>query len=258
MSKNCKTCASAISSRSKYIECGFCLLSYHGKCVQLSDSQIKTIPGFYWKCPTCTQKTEVIQINSIENETENKNLLEIIKDLKQAINDLKDEVRLLKEEKKESFNIESVINEINDRKRREKNIIIFKMKEKENGSASEKSENDKITAVEMLKKLSNDIDFSGISTYRLGKNSNQSRPLKVCLKSTEDVLKIIKNKKLLANFDYDVNIAMDNTLLQREYYKKIKSELDMRKQAGEKDIFIKYSSGTPFIAKQKLYHTQKN
>lgn len=146
---------------------------------------------------------------------------------------------------------DAIINEISDRQKREKNLIIYKLKE-EDGTPTEKRAADLLTVKEIIKTISPDIHVDSIKTYRLGKsNNNKHAPVKVILSSRDDVLSILKNKKKLKDSNYKVNISTDQTKMQQEYFNKLNNQLSERKQNGESGLYIRYINGVPTITQSK-------
>lgn len=95
------------------------------------------------------------------------------------------------------------------------------------------------------------MPVDNIKAVRLGRrNDGKVRAVKVSLNSREDALKIIRNKIKLRNSKYNIIIALDQTIMQQNYYKKIKAELDERTNQGE-NLKIKYFNGVPQIITQK-------
>lgn len=81
-------------------------------------------------------------------------------------------------------------------------------------------------------------------------DENKRRPIKITLPIKEDALKAVRNKKKLRELEEKIFVSLNLTPMQREYYKKIKTELDERKNKGEEDIFIKYINNIPMISKR--------
>lgn len=80
---------------------------------------------------------------------------------------------------------------------------------------------------------------------------NRPAPLKVTLSSRNDVIALLKAKKSLRNTHERISFGIDQSNIQREYYKKNRHQLIARKEDGEQDIFIKYKNGISEIAKSK-------
>ena len=81
---------------------------------------------------------------------------------------------------------------------------------------------------------------------RLGKRSAKPRPLKIVLKSPDDVKLVFKNRDKLPNN----RVKNDYTPMQQQQLRKIYDELQQRKNNGENDIMVKFINNTPTIIKQ--------
>lgn len=242
MSQICKTCTLQVNSKSPGLQCIFCMDFYHIKCIKITKTQLdvlSSINGCIWKCTGCTSL-----------KSDNDKLINIIESLQQTVNSLKNEIRELRDAQKKVNITDSIINEISDRQKREKNIIIYKLKEQD-GTSTEKKTADLLTVKNIIKTISPDICVNDIKTFRLGKSDNRHAPVKVMLSSREDVLKILRNKRKLKDSNYNVHISTDQTKMQQEYFSKLKSELSERKQNGEPDLYIKYVNGIPNICQPK-------
>lgn len=253
MSGTCRKCTLNVNDKSPGIQCGFCTKFFHAKCLALSKEQValfNDIQGTLYKCEECRIKPkpnkEVVKecVNCHE-------LLLAIKDLQSVVNNLQAELINLKENKM-SDNTELIISEISERQRREKNIIIYKLEEQVNGTTANKIAADTQKAVDIIKSIAPAVVTTNIKTYRLKKNDgNNISPLKVELISRDDVFTILKNKKKLKDYNMNIQISTDKTLLQRQYLKSVISQLNQRKENGEEDLYIKYLNGKPVIAQSK-------
>ncbi|XP_031339427.1 uncharacterized protein LOC116167944 [Photinus pyralis] len=218
--KNCVTCDKGINfDKDELCICDRCCLVYHSQCSGLSREDIKLLasgakqrPAFH--CNKCISERSQIS------------------ELLQTISDLQAELRQLKQEKEDkTYFIEDVVNEINDRRRREKNIIIYKLEE---------STNDGSRVKEIIKKVAPSICVDDIGITRLGKSGpNRPAPIKVVLHSKDDVVAVLRNKRNLKTMDIDVVITTDNTKLQQEYFMKVRAELEQRKTNGERNLSIR-------------------
>jgi len=124
-----------------------------------------------------------------------------------------------------------------------RNIILFNIPE----SAMQSNADDKNTISNIFQRIGVLVD--PINCLRLGKLSNNCRPVRVTLPNQHDVFDDLKNKRKLsdlANFK-NISISSDKTLLQRKHLKNIINELNARKTSGETNLFIKYINGLPVI-----------
>ncbi|KAJ8685084.1 hypothetical protein QAD02_020877 [Eretmocerus hayati] len=140
-------------------------------------------------------------------------------------------------------NEEELLMELNDRMRREKNVIIFNMP----GATSANDDRTKIC--EFLSGAP--FDISSIHTTRLGKQSASSqhtRPLKVFLKSSDEVIWAMKQFKSLTG--KNISCKRDKTLSQRTQLKCLYNELNNRKSKGELNLIIRYVNNIPRIVQK--------
>lgn len=250
MSNTCSVCTQTLTQKSPGLACSFCLLFFHAKCVDLTKEQVailKTISGSAWKCPSCLEKTLA------SPECENipckcvgckliPTLLVTIENLSKSVDELKIQIQSKNSDTEPVYNnnsSETIINEINERQKRANNIIIYKLQETQ--------DDDTETIKGIVKDIAPEVNLNNVKTYRLGKKTNTPRPVKVVFDSKEDALIVVKNKSKLKNLKYDVNINMDQTKMQLDYYKSIKSELEARKARGENNLYIRYMNGIPTI-----------
>ncbi|CAB3246280.1 unnamed protein product [Arctia plantaginis] len=136
---------------------------------------------------------------------------------------------------------EEMVNELQERKLRSKNIIIHGIVESTIKLAAERQEYDKKETSKITKQIFADCPQSE-KTFRLGKyKPGHTRAVKVCFNSS-DIPKIIlrnKNNHDLAN----IKIYADQTLIQRKYLQTLIDELHKRNSNGEINLRIKYIKG---------------
>ncbi|KAF0756243.1 Uncharacterized protein FWK35_00021390 [Aphis craccivora] len=144
---------------------------------------------------------------------------------------------------------EDIFSEILDKQARSRNLIFFNVPE----LPSDSNSNDMQSILEVFRHI--DTDVIPVNLLRLGKASNQCRPIRITLPN-QHVFNLLKNKIKLRqsdNFKY-VSFSTDRTLLQRKHLKSILDELNSRKYAGETDIFIKYVNNVPVVSKNYGNH----
>lgn len=132
-----------------------------------------------------------------------------------------------------------VISEIEDRKTRESNLILFGMPE----SADADGKSDAVLVTDKLRSIKSDVNV--IKVFRLGrkKTGQHPRPVKAVLTNNEDVKSILKSKIRIDG----VSIRSDCTPMQLSTLRKLKQELDERKRAGENNLRIKFTNNNPKI-----------
>lgn len=229
----CKTNA----EEHKIIHCDVCKKPFLNSCVDLTNSDIRTIKskkGLSWSCRNC---------NVLSND---------ISELREAILSLRNEISKKNVESINDTVFEELIRELGDRNDRKQNIILFNLDEPENPNSNERILHDLDTARAVLQETSAVADVVNITVNRLGRfnaNRERNRPLRIGLSSVGDVHKIIKSAKNLQNSAKfsKVKIAMDKTPRQLSYYKKVKTEMENRIQQGEAGLVIRYQRGIPTI-----------
>lgn len=230
------------------ITCCVCKNTFRHSCVKLSTSEIRTInskKGIFWSCKKCSEMGT--DLNS----------------LKAAIVALQSEVKLLQSKNSDTNTapntndlIEDITCEIVDRERRKSNLILFGIPEQDSQiTEAARSDKDRDLVSSILQHLSDGSHGSfplpeNMKPIRLGKfSADKHRPIRVNLKSENSVYKIIKQapRLKLSPVYKNVSIAFDRTPRQIAYYKKLKSELDARIEAGEDNLKIKSFNGQPKI-----------
>lgn len=192
------------------------------------------------------------------------NLEPRIIDSEKRIQALEDEVRVLKTSNSaDPTNIESVLEEINDRERRTRNILIYNLPESTSNTTSSKLEHDKnlISKLTSTFCTSDSID-SSFKCHRIGqpsKDKNKPRPIKVMFKDPSVVTHFWKkfDQSRIAGIYPDsqnVSVGRDRTPAERKYLSELRETLKSRTDSGELDLTIKFINGAPKIIKK----TSKN
>lgn len=146
--------------------------------------------------------------------------------------------------------ISTILHEVEQRTIRAKNLMIYNVKESALKNIKDRIEEDKNLITESLGKTGlNTTDI--LKIIRVGKKTdNKIRPIKVILRDSSLASQALKNKnKLLPT---DPKIGPDQTIMQRDQLKKVKEELTKRQQKGEKNLIIKFISGTPKIIQKNV------
>ena len=147
---------------------------------------------------------------------------------------------------------EDVVQEVLERQKWSKNVIIFKVPEQpKTMSGAEHPASELRTISEILHITDKDTYVSNLHVQRLGKfYKTRSRPIKI-LSSESEVLNVIRGAKNVANNTPYNNIRLyfDRTPKQREYYKLMRSQLIERTNKGETNFKIKYFNCVPHIVR---------
>jgi len=143
-------------------------------------------------------------------------------------------------EKRTGSNVQEVLDEIQERKNREANIVIYGVQECESSSRDSRMQHDIEHVVEITEVCDAKVDESDISrVFRLGKYDKEKttqRPLLVKFKKTESKTKIFKGIKKTSGDEKfkDIRVANDLTKTERENDRKMHDQAkDMSKNSGD-------------------------
>lgn len=196
-------------------------------------------------------KSQLVQVNEKLSNIEPR-----ITDSENRIKSLEDEVLGLKNCKESGSNVESVLEEINDRERRSRNVIIYNLPESASSTISVRIDHDKNLISKLTNVLCTTNPVTIFKSYRIGRSSkNKIRPLKVIFKDSGCVMDFCKNfdQKSLPDLDpnlKNVSVSRDRTPNERKHLFDLRAALKDRTESGETDLTIKYINGTPKIVKQ--------
>ena len=197
-------------------------------------------------------KLKCMKIVCTKCEAEEKGICEL-KELFESLKIGMDEIRAKIEKNKmdvdEDVQIDKVIQEMELRKKKAKNIILYDVEESKSNDLKIRIDADMNNAKNAFKPIegcSNQI----LKVIRIGKQSKSGneddvktnlkiRPLKVIFTNETDVLKILRNKKRIKKY----KLAADLTNVQKNCISKIKNEFKERQNNGETNITMKYVDG---------------
>ena len=129
----------------------------------------------------------------------------------------------------------SILDELADRERRRKNLIVYNLPENSDRQA------DKTKFQELSTTVFN-LDLSITKVFRLGKrNDDKPRPLLVGLENETEKTEILSQSGKPRRYDQynDVYIVADKTKYERDKHKKLVDELKLRRSKGEKNLVIR-------------------
>jgi hypothetical protein len=273
-----------------------CERLFHAACINVSDSEyrrLKADSGRQWQCDRfdciklnlhplnkllnrfdtiSSQMATIItklddlasihkdisSINTQINQVNEKltNIEPRIIDSENRIKTLEDEVLVLKNGNPSSSNVETILEEINDRELRSRNIIFYNVPESSSSSTSIRIDHDKSITSKLIHSFCTSDPDCSFKLYRVGRPvKNKPRPLKVIFQTPNPVMDICKNfdPKRLVDIDpslENVSLSRDRTLHERKYLSDLRATLKERTDKGENDLTIKYVNGTPKIVKQ--------
>lgn len=202
-------------------------------------------------------------------EASEKNVIQSLQSLKQEIQDLKEEVTTLKQkvfelEKEKEFlsegrckqpqeTYELVLEELEERRRRESNVVIFGLPEMTQGTLEER-QNEELRQVRELTGILDLTDVQIGRSFRLGRtNPDTKRPILIKLNSVEERNRFLKQASLLKNSPNfrSVYVHPDLTRMQQAKRKLLLAEVRSRKEKGE-DVYISNDRVVSRISKKNF------
>ncbi|KAL5243160.1 hypothetical protein ACI65C_010570 [Semiaphis heraclei] len=184
-----------------------------------------------------TQNKLITSVNSIRDERKNqdKKFIDIegkLDSISKQFDYFLNENKLLKTKIENLESKISTLEAITRKQARSRNLIFFNVPE----LPSDSNSNDMQSILEVFRHI--DTDVIPVNLLRLGKASNQCRPIRITLPNQHDVFNLLKNKSKLRQTDNfkHVSFSTDRTLLQRKHLKSILDELNLRKSAGDYNL----------------------
>jgi hypothetical protein len=244
---DCSKCSK--SSKDEMLHCDSCKRFLCEGCSELSATEMRCmqlkIRKLLFLCEAC------------------KNGLGEVPVLIKAVSEIKKEVLKLQgssltrqnNPSKDMENNHDIINEIEERSKRRKNVIIANIKESEKVNGHERKIDDKNTVINILSPIG--ITMDRIKVFRLGKfNKENNRLIKIIFETEDDAITILKNKNKIKV--PRLRIFNDQTKMQIDYYKKLKGKLQAMQDNGDMNKGIKYINGRPTIVSTTDHQPIKN
>lgn len=190
-------------------------------------------------------KLDILSKKFEEFFNENKVLINTISNIESRLSVL--------EAKPSNIASEEIYSEIINRQAKSRNLICFNVSENNSHSTADEMQ----SILEIFQQIGSH-EIIPVNILRLGKVSNQCRPIRITLQNQHDVFTVLKNKNKLRHCDKfkHIKFSTDRTLLQRKYLKSILDELNSRKSAGETDLYIQYVNNIPTVSKNGRSHPQ--
>lgn len=243
----CQNCARSIGDRESTIVCDNCKLLVHASCSNLTPEELKkralrqTVRNLKYFCDKCNDHSDQFK--------ELKNILQALTirftSLEDKINNF--ENKLLSSRDVPPTLFEEIISELQDRTRRQNNVIIYGLDENPNSTLGD------MAAVNNVMNITSNADhiITASSVIRLGKIGSKPRPVKVVLPNPFIARTVLKNKKRLLNSTYKtVKIQDDLTKRQLTYLQQIRNDLNERIAKGENNLTIRYIKQIPTIVEK--------
>lgn len=223
-------------------------------------TQIKTLAQCKLLCESQNAKFSELNENIgrltsqvVDLKSENDKLQTIISSLSKRVQDL--EYKNSNCRTSPSSTVSNIFQEITERERCSRNIIIRGIQETSSSILEDRISNDVLKITEAIKPYFPELP-SDFKSIRLGKPSNRGpRPLKVFFQSKEMAHKIVSdfNKSIRAtpidNIHRLISVTRDRTTNERETIRLVYADLENRRKNGETDLTIKYKDGYPYIVR---------
>ena len=229
--------------------------------------------GIHWYCRTCNSTAKSMMTMMTTLQTQHTKLEASVSDLKNDMKEckrecteshskLEKEIRDCKQEcsginaqpntqtkEETSVILDQLFHDkmvaIEEREKRRSNIILFRLPESTSDEPIVRKKDDETKVKSMLDGLPDRGKLEIKSLYRLGRRTDEkARPLKVIMGNQtmrDDVLSGFRDGKLdLSSYDEgSIQFSRDRTKAEREDYRKLRKELNDRKEKGESDLIIR-------------------
>lgn len=234
----CSVCENEIRTNEAVIICDNCKKPLHTLCSNLSRSEIKFLKSddrlLSFNCDACkNSKTDIIS------------------ELQKVVTQLQQEIINLKNANSNVNNkddmMEVIISEMQDRQKREANVIIYNIPESTKQIVEEKIKDDVNIVQNIITETGTDVTkIRSIKVTRIGKfTDGKERPVCVNVNDKYTALNILKNKKKVTNKNF--KIFSDQTKRQRSYLLSVQNQLKELVAKGVTDKTIKYVNNIPTI-----------
>lgn len=257
---SCGKCNKLVKDHDNGVQCDHCEIWYHANCVGIDNAHYKLIvklPSMDWICDTCKDAIKNLKKENyiLKNENkslkeENKVLRERLAALEKRVNEIKVELKdeIMKEVDSSLVKIIDDFKEVENKKYRENNLVLYNMEESNKADGRDRALED----VEKCHQLILEGVGMGQREYnirraiRLGKpqaNQTRPRPLLLKLDSIEEKWNILKKAKNIKNYRHPilkkVVISMDLTPREQEKDRMLRQQLKEKYENGEQGWFIR-------------------
>uniref|UniRef100_A0A8D8U590 Uncharacterized protein n=1 Tax=Cacopsylla melanoneura TaxID=428564 RepID=A0A8D8U590_9HEMI len=247
--KKCSAC----NKIGDYIACHKCTKAFCFPCADISihESNLLKKDRIKYECVQCCNKKDTTDNFSV--------LVEMINQLKTQLSSLQQNFEKICNERTDETDcsqnpqdMDSMISEMEERRLRAKNVIMYDIPESDNDNKDVRINHDTSEVTNIVQSMNVNINrFSKVR--RLGKKTQGSnpRPIMVTLENAASAISILKK----ARANKISFIKNDLTPIQREKLKQLKEKLKTKLEGGETDWTIKYVRGIPQLWK---IHREQN
>ena len=252
----CQDCKSLVLEHDETVECDLCQSWFHKQCHKVSDLMYSILSSeetehISWYCNYCMPgakkiMTQLLVVTNKQTRTDEKvsELDKRQKATEDKLKELENKIENLNctdchDQRKNNAEVVTLsIQEMEMRKARENNLVLFNVPENNNASAADNRTTD-ITTIKTLCKDKLQIDNVEITdARRLGAKSENvdiTRPLRISLADPKHKNTMLKNSKLLRQSTDDrtkiIYISPDLTSQQRELGRKSRMERNQKQES---------------------------
>lgn len=242
--ENCPLCTKHVAKDG--VQCDLCEYWHHRQCVNMSKETLKVLSKsstdtncgvIHWICSGCQRGAKKImavitQLSNAQAEQGQK-----IQKLENQIEELRSKAHAADKRTEEDDTRQlslkgDMVKEMDDRMRREKNIIVFGLDESSHPQLQQQRKDDAERLGDaILDALGSTVDMS--NNKRLGKKQNdaeQSRPLLVSLKNWADKNVILDNRNKLYSTK-KLSAKKDQTPYERKVWKDLIIERNAKRES---------------------------
>ena len=244
----CLECKKAVTKKTGGIKCNYCERWVHAKCGNISQGHLKLLselPGAQWNCNPCSVVSKKVA-QEIKNLNLKSNQMRL--DLDKNIEDMSIQKtwntnmeKKVEELSRDSTNNEAVFEELRERQKRSKNLVVHQISEPPPSMSRgvDRMNHDMTKIIEVFEHLrcptrKEDIKF----LYRPGERTEGGRPRPIIL-SLKDLGAreyILSNSRMLSGTDFNhVSIVPDLTHQQRKEEEKLRKTAEKRNSEMTQD-----------------------
>nr|CAH7717537.1 unnamed protein product [Callosobruchus chinensis] len=174
-------CCKKSGEDNKFVTCWLCKHVFYYTCVELSLSDIKAIKNksnINFTCETCKETAITLA-----------DLKALVISLQEEVKELKANKHTIADQLSSSMDYEEIIQEIQDRNSRKRNLIIYGLPEDNEQPVAQRRTLDKENIKKIVGAVAEQVNCANVNPIRLGKNvqNDNPRPIKISLDNENDI-----------------------------------------------------------------------
>nr|CAH7731338.1 unnamed protein product [Callosobruchus chinensis] len=180
-------CCKKSGEDNKFVTCWLCKHVFYYTCVELSLSDIKAIKNksnINFTCETCKETAITLA-----------DLKALVISLQEEVKELKANKHTIADQLSSSMDYEEIIQEIQDRNSRKRNLIIYGLPENNEQPVAQRRTLDKENIKKIVGAVAEQVNCANVNPIRLGKNvqNDNPRPIKISLDNENDIKEVSIN-----------------------------------------------------------------